>query len=80
MDYIFESRQDIRFDIYDDDGNGDQDDYIGTVETSLGALMGAQSMTSILPIKNLQNPKLDYGKLIVRCEKLEDSNCISGLI
>ncbi|XP_031505717.1 protein BONZAI 1 [Nymphaea colorata] len=30
LDYIFESRQDIRFDIYDDDGKADQDDYIGT--------------------------------------------------
>jgi hypothetical protein len=32
-------------------------------------------MTSILQVKNTKNPKLDYGKLIVRCEKLQDSNC-----
>jgi hypothetical protein len=75
MDFIFESRQDIRFDIFDDDGNGDNDDFIGSVETSLGALMGAQSMTAILPVKNAKDTKADSGKLVVRCEKLEDSNC-----
>lgn len=48
LDYIFESRQDIRFDVYDDDNNGDKDDYIGTVETTVGALMGAKCQTSIL--------------------------------
>lgn len=37
--------------------------------------MGAQSMTSILPIKNAKDLKADSGKLVVRCEKLEDSNC-----
>lgn len=37
--------------------------------------MGAQSMTSILPIKNAKNLTADSGKLVVRCEKLEDSNC-----
>ena len=31
LDYIFESRQDIKFDIFDDDGNGDNDDYIGSI-------------------------------------------------
>lgn len=31
VDYIFESRQDIRFDVFDDDGKGDNDDYIGYV-------------------------------------------------
>jgi hypothetical protein len=46
----------------------------------LGALMGAQSMTSILPIKDPKNSKADSGKLIVRCEKIEDSNCNSKLM
>ena len=74
LDFIFESRQDIRFDIFDDDGNGDNDDFIGTVETTVGALMGATSMTSILNIQNPKFNKADNGKLIIRCEKLEDSN------
>ncbi len=31
IDFIFESRQDIRFDVFDDDGKGNDDDYIGYV-------------------------------------------------
>ena len=31
--------------------------------------MGAQSMTSILDLKDLSNPSVKAGKLIVRCEK-----------
>lgn len=80
LDFIFESKQDIRFDIYDDDGNGDKDDFIGTVETTVGALMGATSMTSILNVLNPKFNKEDNGKLIVRCEKLEDSNGTNHLM
>ena len=74
IDYIFESRQDIRFDIFDDDGKGNQDDFIGYVETTVGNLMGARSQTSILDIRNEKEGKKNYGKLVVRCEKLDDSN------
>jgi hypothetical protein len=73
IDYIFESRQDIRFDVFDDDGNGDQDDFIGYVETTVGALMGARSQTSIIDLKNDKN-KGACGKLVIRCEKLTDSS------
>ncbi len=76
LEFVFESRQDIRFDIYDDDGNGDNDDFIGSVETTVGALMGAKSMTSILDLVNHKNKANTNGKLVVRCEKLQDSNCI----
>lgn len=41
--------------------------------------MGAQGMTSILPVRNPKDNKTDSGKLIVRCEKIEDSNCNSML-
>lgn len=74
IDYIFESRQDIRFDVFDDDGNGEEDDFIGYVETTVGTLMGARSQTSILELKNDKN-KGANGKLVIRCEKLTDSNC-----
>ena len=73
IEFIFESRQDIRFDVYDDDGNGDQDDFIGYVETTVGALMGARSQTSILDLKN-DKSQGQNGKLVIRCEKLTDSN------
>ena len=74
LDYVFESRQDIRFDIYDDDG-GSNDDFIGYVETTVGNLMGARSQTAILDLKNDKSPNKSSGKLVVRCEKLQDTNC-----
>lgn len=33
--------------------------------------MGARSQTSIQDIRNDKEGKKDYGKLIVRCEKIE---------
>lgn len=46
LDFVFESRQDIKFEVFDDD-NGN-DDFIGSVETTVGALMGTRNQTSIL--------------------------------
>ncbi len=51
--------------MYDDDNGNDE--LIGSVETSLGALAGAKCQTSML---NLMNGGKNMGKLIVRCEKL----------
>ena len=66
---MFESRQDIRFELWDDDEESIE--YIGFVETEVGKLMGAHSQTSVLDLVGLNGP---VGKLIVRCEKVEDSN------
>jgi len=52
IDFLFESRQEIRFELYDDDDKGQKDDFIGYVETTVGALMGARSQTSILDIQS----------------------------
>jgi hypothetical protein len=65
LDYIFECRQDIRFDIFDDD-NGN-DDFIGSCETNIGVLMGSKNQTSVLDLKAEGKPA---GKIVVRCEKL----------
>ena len=46
-----------------DDDNGN-DDFIGSVETTVGALMGAKSQTSIL---DLAFQSKSRGKVIVRC-------------
>jgi Ca2+-dependent lipid-binding protein len=71
IDYIFESRQDIRFDVYDDDDSGNSDDFIGYVETTVGNLMGAQSQTAIFDLKSDKKENKPLGKMIVRCEKIE---------
>lgn len=56
----------------DDKANSANDDYIGWVETTLGACAGAKEQTSILNLlgKNGQAA----GKLIVRVEPVSNSN------
>lgn len=63
LEYVFESRQDILFEVFDDD-NGN-DDFIGSAKTTIGALMGAKCQTSIL---DLMNQGKSAGKVVVRCE------------
>jgi|JI61114C2RNA_FD_contig_101_49470_length_1327_multi_2_in_0_out_0_3 Ca2+-dependent lipid-binding protein len=67
VDYIFETRQELRFEVYDEDDKKN-DDLIGIVDVTLGALAGAKNQASIL---TLLNKGKDMGKLIVRCEKVE---------
>ncbi len=65
IDFVFESRQEIKFDIYDDDDGNDE--FIGYVETTVGNLMGSRSQSATLDVKNDSDPKKASGKLIVRC-------------
>ena len=44
MSYFFERNQEVRFLMIDGDGHGDYDT-IGTVETTIGAIMGAKQQT-----------------------------------
>ena len=41
MEYIFETKQLIRFEVLDDDG--DTSDRLGQVETTVGTLFGAKN-------------------------------------
>ena len=80
LDYLFESQQHIHFEVFDDDGDGSQDDFIGRVETTVGELMGARSQTAILELRDGKGGKKSSGKLIVRCEGMEQTNGMSGAI
>ena len=42
LGYFFEKRQDLRFQIVDDDGNGDSDS-LGSIEATMGQVMGARA-------------------------------------
>jgi hypothetical protein len=81
FDYIFESRQDLKFEVMDEDDktNSNNDDFIGVVETTLGACAGAREQTSILPLVNKTQNK-NVGKLIVRVEPVNANNSIRLLI
>jgi len=69
VDYIFEARQELKFEVYDEDdkNNENSDDFIGSVETTLGALAGARDQTSILNLTG-KGKHTDPGKLILRIE------------
>lgn len=56
----------------DDKANSANDDYIGFVETTLGACAGAKDQTSILNL--LGKNGVATGKLIVRVEPVSNSN------
>lgn len=56
----------------DDKSNSSNDDFIGTVETSLGACAGAKDQTLILPLKNTTKPNV--GKIILRVEPVNSNN------
>jgi len=71
LNYIFEARQELKLEVYDDDGN--EAELIGRVFTTLGALVGARNQTSVLTLKDMQDKK-ETGKVIVRVEKVEESN------
>ena len=75
VDYIFQAKQELRFEVYDEDdkSNANNDDFIGRIETTLGALAGARDQTSILNLQNsAKNNKV--GKLIIRVEPANTSN------
>jgi Ca2+-dependent lipid-binding protein len=68
VDFIFEARQELKFEVMDEDDKLDSknDDFIGSVETTLGAMAGARDQTLIL---SLNNPKKNnVGKIILRVE------------
>ncbi len=66
VDYIFEARQELKFEVMDEDDKLDSknDDFIGSVETTLGAMAGARDQTLILSLVNPQ--KSNVGKIILR--------------
>ena len=51
--------------MYDED-DGMNDDFIGQVVTTVGALAGAKNQTSILDLVNPRSKQAKLGKLIVR--------------
>ena len=66
IDYIFEVKSELRFEVIDIDKNGF--DYIGDCETTLGNVVGAKNQTVILDL--LDKKRLKAGKIILRCEKV----------
>ena len=63
VDYMFETKQPLRFEVYDVDVHT-ENDLIGTVESSVGEIMGARKQTVTLDLQH--KSKKSTGKLIIR--------------
>jgi len=66
VDFIFETKQTIKFEVWDMDKGG-KDDLIGVVETTVGEIMGAKKQTLVLDLKNKGTKST--GKLTVKGDK-----------
>lgn len=71
IDYYFEKTQEVRFLMIDGDGDGEYDT-IGSLETTVGALMGAKAQTFKGTLSH--NGKSNTGQLIVLTEAVQMSN------
>jgi hypothetical protein len=70
--YNFEKHQKIKFEVVDDDGGNDFD-FIGRLETSMGNIMGAKEQVTDAQLTN-DKKATNLGRIIVRAEALASSN------
>jgi len=67
VDFMFESKQPLKFEVWDVDDSG-KDDLIGSVETTVGEIMGARKQILECDLKTKKAKTT--GKLIVKAEKI----------
>ena len=73
IDYKFEKLQKIKFQMMDSDLNGTYD-FIGELETTVGALMGAKNQVFMDRLQSQDGEVKRIGVLIVRVEAVTESN------
>ena len=71
VSYFFEKAQKLKFDMVDDDGSGSTD-HIGSVETTMGAVMGARGQVFQSELTHGNDSK-NRGQIIVRAEGVQES-------
>ena len=72
VNYFFEKKQRLRFQMIDWDGAGEYDT-IGSVETTLGEIMGAKTQTLKADL-TLDGKLKSRGTIIIRAEAVKESN------
>lgn len=72
--YDFERHQKFKFEVVDDDGNGEFE-MIGTAESTMGSIMGSKAQTWTCDLEGKGKPG-SLGKIIVRAEALQSSNIV----
>eukprot|EP00802_Teleaulax_amphioxeia_P022410 Tamp_22853.p1 GENE.Tamp_22853~~Tamp_22853.p1 ORF type:complete len:210 (+),score=67.00 Tamp_22853:58-687(+) len=74
MDYTFETKQELKFILYDWDGksqNLDDHDFLGTHETTMGTIVGGRGSTLQVPLTGTKGPDAKrYGVLKVLAEEI----------
>lgn len=71
MEYIFEVRQTLRFEVWDNDTDSN-DDLIGGVETTIGNIVGSKNQICILDLKDSSSK--NKGKIILRADRIKEGN------
>ena len=71
LGYFFEKKQDLKFKIIDDDGDGDSD-MLGETEATMGAIMGARAQTFEAPLGSGRTSH--SAKIVIRSEAIKSSN------
>jgi hypothetical protein len=66
VDYVFEVQQNVRFEVYDYDTGGSE--FIGSVDSTIGAIVGAPNQTLVLSIKGKNGA--ETGKVLLRAEEV----------
>ena len=75
--YFFEKQQIFMFEINDDDGNG-QFDRIGTISTTMGAIMGAKQQCLVANLLD-KNQKAGKQQIIITAEGVSKSNEVADI-
>ncbi len=71
--YYFERHQPLKFEIVDGDNGGNNFKPIGSMETTVGAIMGAKNQTFMTDLM-LHGKVGSQGKIIVRGDSVKESN------
>ena len=72
VDFIFEIKQECKFEVWDYDSD-QKSDFLGIAETTIGEIAGSKGQTLILNLMN-PNAKKNKSKIIIRTEKIAHSN------
>ena len=72
VDFIFEVKQECKFEAWDFDSEK-KSDFLGSVQTTIGEIAGSKGQTLILNLNDENGKKIKKSKIIIRTEKVAHS-------
>ena len=82
IQYLFEQRQILKFEVYDIDSDSQQlqdHDFIGSTECTLGQIVSAGSNGLVLVLKNNDRPNKFCGELLLKSEEVNECRDVMEL-